>query len=103
MEPDWSYHCAAFAVERAGVEVWDKLGGCPAGPAEAAALYRRLGARNLGDAVAAVLPEIPPLQAMRGDLVMVDGALGVCRGELAEFMDAMQPMSRATRAWRAKG
>lgn len=37
---------------------------------------------------------------MRGDVVMVDRALGVCQGDWAEFMDRMQPMSRATAAWR---
>jgi hypothetical protein len=46
---------------------------------------------------------VPPLRAMRGDIVMVDGALGICRGEMAEFLDGMQPMTRATVAWPSDG
>jgi hypothetical protein len=33
---------------------------------------------------------------MRGDIAMVDGALGIVRGELVECMDRMQPIARAS-------
>jgi hypothetical protein len=102
-DPSWERHCAEPAVEAAGID-WVQLGGCPRSWREAAELYRRLGVRCLADAVTVVLgPPIPVKQAMRGDIVMVDGALGICRGEWAEFLDHMQPMKRATQAWRSKG
>jgi hypothetical protein len=100
MTPEWSRHCADFANEKALLEIEAAIGPMPRDWREAAALYRRLNVRCLGDLVSLLLVEVPPLQARRGDIVMVDGALGVCRGELAEFMDRMQPLARATRAWR---
>lgn len=103
IEPDWDCHCAEPAVEAVkGRDVWAELGGCPRSWKEAAALYRRMGVRNLAEAVTKVLGEpIDPRQAMRGDVVMVDGALGICRGEWVECLDRMQPMSRAQKVWRA--
>lgn len=103
-EPDWrTGHCAEFAAKALDRNIWDALGGCPRSWREAAALYRRLGARTLAEAVSAVLgPSIAPVRASRGDIVMIDGALGICRGDWAEFMDRMQPMAKATRAWRAR-
>lgn len=63
-----------------------------------------MGVRNLADAVSKVLgPPIDPKLAMRGDIVMVDGALGICRGEKAEFLDNWQPMKRVAKAWPVKG
>lgn len=99
--PDWQFHCAEFADGRAGLGLADRLGGWPRNWSEAGVLYRRFGVRCLADLVSCLLEEVPPLKARRGDIVMVDGALGVCRGEWAEFMDALQPMKRATKAWRA--
>lgn len=100
-EPEWHCHCAEFADAKAGTGLGETLGGWPRSPREAADLFRRFGVRTMADLVSCLLEEIPPLQAMRGDVVMVDGALGVCRGEWAEFMDRMQPMRKAQRAWSA--
>lgn len=36
---------------------------------------------------------------MRGDVVMVRGALGICRGEMAECMGAIVPMKEAEAVW----
>lgn len=104
-DPDWDFHCAEFAAAHVGAtigrDVWVELGGCPRNAKQAAALYRRLGSRTLTEAVTGVLGEpIDPKLAMRGDIVMVDNALGVCRGDLVEFVDRMQPIGRAERAWR---
>lgn len=105
-DPDWrTRHCGELAVEAvdaaSGRDVWAELGGCPRDWREAAALYRRIGVRTLADAVTHVLGEpIAPRRAMRGDVVMVDGALGVCRGDWIECLDRMQPMKRAQKAWR---
>jgi hypothetical protein len=105
MEPSWHHHCAhhaALAVP--GRDIWQELGGCPHSPREAAALYRRLGVRVLREAVGKVLgPEIDTAFAMRGDIVMAQNALGICRGDLAEFMDRMMPMKQMECAWRAGG
>jgi len=104
MEPDWSFHCAAFSANQLERDIWSSLGGCPKNCREAAKLYRRLGVRNLRAAVGKVLgPEISPSHAMRGDIVMAQNALGVCRGELAEFMDRMLPMKEVVCAWRRNG
>lgn len=101
MTPEWDCHCAEFADAKAGLGLKEKLGGWPRNWREAADLYRRFGVTNMGDLLSCFRREVSPLHAMRGDVVMVDGAFGVCRGELAEFMDRMQPMKRATRAWRS--
>lgn len=108
MDPDWSFHCAEPAVERASEalarDVWADLGGCPRGWKEAAALYRRIGATCLADCVTYVLGQpVDPKMAVRGDICMVDGALGICRGEWVECIDRMQPLGRATQAWRVDG
>lgn len=103
-QPDWDGHCADHAVQwvvrQTGRDVWSELGGCPGSPKEAAALYRRLRVRSLRKAVGKVLgKEIPVSRAMRGDIVMAQNALGVCRGDLAEFMDRMLPMRAVECAW----
>lgn len=105
-DPDWRRHCAEPAIAAAsaarGRDLWAAVGGCPRGWREAAELYRRLGVRTLRDAATAMLgPEIDPKRAMRGDVVMANGALGLCRGETAEFMDAVLPMRKVEAAWRA--
>lgn len=102
MRPEWGCSCADFANEATGLHLERNIGMLPTDWREAAELYRRFGVSNLGDLLSQLLREVPVLQAKRGDVVMVDGALGVCRGEWAEFMDAMQPMKRATRAWSGK-
>lgn len=105
-EPHWQGHCAEFAareVGKSGRDIWAELGGCPRSWREAADLYRRLGCRSLAEVVTIVLgAPNDPRKAMRGDIVMIDGALGVCRGELAEFLDGMQPMTKATAAWSSR-
>jgi hypothetical protein len=106
-EPSWNDHCAECAAEHVrqstGRDVWSELGcaGPPRGWREAADLYRRHGVSSLADLVTVVLgPSTDRRLAMRGDIVMVDGALGICRGELVEFIDRILPLSRASRAWR---
>lgn len=101
-EPTWAFHCADFANERAGLNIESRIGPLPRSSRDAAELYQRLGVTCLGDLMSKLFEEVPTRKAMRGDVVMVDGALGVCRGEWAEFMDNMQPMRRATRAWSVK-
>lgn len=106
-DPDWTGHCAEPAVEAVrkatGRDVWAELGGCPRSWREAADLYRRHEVTSLSEFVTLVLgPPVDPKQAMRGDIAMVDGALGIVRGELVECMDRMQPIARASRCWHIK-
>ncbi len=108
-ETDWrTGHCAEPAVAAAsaaqGRDVWAALGGCPRSWREAAALYRRLGARTLSEAVTAVLgpPLTSPRLARRGDVVLAQGALGVCRGEVAEFIGGVLPMGEVASAWSSR-
>lgn len=108
-DPDWrTRHCAEPVIEEAsratGRDIWRELGGCPRSWRQAAELYRRLGARDLAGVATAVFGDpVNPRQAKRGDVVMVDGSLGICRGEFAECIDRMQPMKRASHAWPVKG
>ena len=91
---------AAWIKAATGRDIWAELGGPPADWREAAALYRRLGVRCLAEAVTVLLgPPIPTRQARRGDLVMMRGALGVCHGEIATFIDAAWPMRKVELAW----
>lgn len=104
-DPDWrTRHCVEPVAESllriSGRDIWAELGGCPRSWREGADLFRRLGVRNLRDAVTAVLGSpIDRKRARRGDVVMVRGALGICRGELAECMGANVPMREASLAW----
>src|SRR5206468_4512404 len=82
-DPDWrTGHCAEPAVERlkqaTGRDLWAELGGVPRSPRAAAAFYRRLGVTCLADAVTAILGDpVDPKLAMRGDVALVDDALGI--------------------------
>lgn len=83
-----------------GRNIWAELGECPRSWREGANLYRRMGVTNLKDLVTALLgPPIDPKRAMRNDIAMVNGALGIVRGDLIECLDAMQPIGRAECAW----
>ena len=93
----------AAASAALGRDIWAEIGGCPRSPREAAGLYRRLGVTNFADAVTAVLgPPVGAGQAMRGDIAMIDGALGIVRGEWVECIDHMQPIERVRFVWRVE-
>ncbi|MGE0178992.1 MAG: hypothetical protein AB7O91_04125 [Sphingomonas sp.] len=107
-EAGWSHHCgdlaAAAVLAAAGRDIWSEIGPRPGSWREVAALYRRFGVRTLAGLVTALLgPERASTRlARRGDVVMVRGALGVCRGELAECIGATVRMKEAERAWDSK-
>lgn len=108
MEPSWERHCADIAIEHVnkatGRDIWAEIGGKPGSHREAVELYKRNGARTLAGMVTKVLgPKVDVKLARRGDICMVDGALGICRGELVECFDRMQPLGRVTAAWRIEG
>lgn len=102
--PSWELHCAEYAAAQVkaatGRDIWAEIGGCPRSWRQAAKLYRRLGVSCLREAVEVVLgPAAPAFRANRGDLVMVDGALGVCRGFWVQCLDRMQPITRGQCSW----
>ncbi|WP_404714363.1 DUF6950 family protein [Sphingomonas sp. MMS24-J13] len=93
----WGRHAAA-----AGVDVAASLGPSPRGWRDAAEAMRRLGVRSLSEAVRIVhgAPLGSIRMARRGDLVRKGWALGICRGELAEFYGGvMAPMQQVDEAW----
>lgn len=107
-DPDWDWHCAdhaARAVEAStGRKLWEEVGVKPRDARSGAAVLRKLKAKNLKQAVTALLGKpVSILRARRGDIVMVDNALGICRGEWVECLDAMQPLARGECAWPIDG
>lgn len=101
---DWSAHCGDLAAQAVRPKHLERLGPMPRSWREAAALYRRLGVRNLAGAVTVVLgPPIPRRRAMRGDVVMVRGSLGICRGEVVECVGATVRIGEVEAAWSARG
>jgi hypothetical protein len=65
-------------------------------------MMRRLGVRNMAGVISAVHGEpIPTRHAMRGDIVQRGWAIGVCRGDSAEFFgNQMVPMKNVDSVWR---
>ncbi len=107
MEPQWDWHCADHAVqhikETTGRDIWKELGGSPKSTKRAIAIYRKLKARTLKTATSKVLGKPKKTAfAMRGDIVMVNNALGICRGEWVECLDAMHFIGKCDCAWSVK-
>jgi len=104
-DPDWSRHCGDLWREHVlaatGQDVCDVIGPMPRRPREFAAMMRRLGVKDLGGVVTAAMGQpIALRQAMRGDVVRHKWALGICRGDLAEFWGGVTvPMRDADQAW----
>jgi len=106
----WGQHdCATFAFEVRATLTGDDSP-CPwAGRYTTAAgserWLKRSGLGSMEEAVTHRLgPPEPPLMAQRGDIVLHDGALGVCIGRDALFLtpDGMtpRPMADIKTAWR---
>lgn len=108
-DPNWDRHCGDLwrqaVLAATGRDICDVVGPSPRRAAEWAAMMRRLGARTLHNVVSAVHgPEIDLRTARRGDIVRKGWALGVCRGELAEFWGgAAVPIGGVDAAWRVTG
>ena len=104
-DPDWrTRHCAEPVVEhirkKTGRDLWAELGGCPRSWREAGAVYRRAGVRSLAGLVTKLLGDpVDRRLARRGDIAMVRGALGICRGEIIECCGAVLSLKEAERVW----
>ncbi len=64
-------------------------------------MMRRVGARDMAGVLSTVHgAPIPYRQAMRGDLVKLGWAIGICRGDIAEFFGGVtMQMNRVDAAW----
>ncbi len=104
-DPDWSDHCGdrwrehVFAV--AGFDICDTVGPSPRRPRDWVAMMRRLGVRDMAGVIAAVHgAAVPYRQAGRGAIVRRGWAIGICRGERAEFYGGkFLPMNMVDDAW----
>ena len=105
-DPAWSAHCGdmwrAHVLASGGGDICDIVGPSPRCPREWAALMRRMGARTMDGVIAAVHGEAIPYRcATRGDIVRRGWAIGICRGEQAEFFGGtMVAMKHVDRTWR---
>lgn len=65
-------------------------------------MMRRLGVRTMDGVISAVHgAPMPYRQAMRGDIVRRGWAIGICRGDKAEFVSGeMVPMADVNAAWK---
>ncbi len=105
IDPGWDRHCGDLWREQvlsvSGIDVCAVIGPMPRRPRDFAAMMRRVGVRELGGVVTAAMGDpIPRRQAMRGDIVRRGWALGICRGQLAEFFGGdMVPMIHVDQVW----
>lgn len=73
-------------LESTGRDICDTLGPSPRRARDWTAMMRRLGVRDMRGVISVVHGEpIPYRQAMRGDIVRRGWAIGICRGDQAEF------------------
>lgn len=108
-DPRWGAHCGdmwrAHVLASGGGDICDIVGPSPRRPRDWAAMMRRLGARSMDGVISAVHGQpIPYRQAMRGDIVRRGWAIGICRGDRAEFFGGeMLPLRLIDQAWRIRG
>ncbi len=105
-DPAWAAHCGdawrAHVLASGGGDICDVVGPSPRCPREWAAMMRRLGVRTMDGVICAVHGDPIPLRmAMRGDIVRRGWAIGICRGDTAEFFGGdLVPVKYADAAWR---
>lgn len=102
--PGWQDHCGdrwrAHVLAATGIDICTIVGPSPRRAADWAAMMRRLGVRTMSGVISAVHgPSMPIRQAMRGDIVRRGWAIGVCRGDLAEFYGGVVPMADVDECW----
>ncbi len=103
-EPTWDWHCADFVAKHIKKtirrDIWEELGGRLDGNRTSADILRVLGVRSYKAAVTKLLGEPKPIAlAMRDDIVLVRNALGICRGDFIECLDASHPIALGECAW----
>lgn len=104
-EPAWSNHCGDMWREHVlaatGRDICDVVGPSPRRPRDWVELMRRVMASSMDGVISAVHGRpIPVRQARRGDIVRRGWAIGVCRGDRAEFFGGeVVPMASVDGAW----
>lgn len=91
-------------LEATGRDICETLGPSPRRPRDWVALMRRVGAKNMAGVITSVHgAPIPTRAAMRGDIVKARWAIGICRGEHAEFYGGvLGSMADVDAAWRVR-
>lgn len=107
-----SCDCAMFAAgaveAMTGIDPAAEIRGRYKSQAGAGRAISRAGHADLGAWVSSKFQEVEPVFAHRGDIVMVDGSLGICAGQIAWFVGEedgapgllSRPMQEWERAWR---
>jgi hypothetical protein len=109
MDPVWAEHCGdrwrRHVLDTIAVDICDVVGPSPRGPRDWAAMMHRLGVRDMAGVIRAVHGDpIPYRTAMRGDIVQRGWAIGICRGDTAEFFgQAFIAMREVDAAWPLAG
>lgn len=104
--PDWYWHCGdmwrAHVLASTGRDICDVVGPSPRRAHDWVAMMRRLGVRSMDGVIGAVHgASVPYRQAMRGDIVRRGWAIGICRGDRAEFFGGeMIAMREVDGVWR---
>lgn len=105
-DPAWATHCGdrwrTHVLAETGLDICDVVGPSPRRPRDWATMMRRLGVRDMSGVISAVHgAPIPYRQAMRGDIVRRGWAIGICRGDKAEFFGGrFVSMRDVDAAWR---
>ncbi len=105
IDPRWDAHCGdrwrAHVLASGGGDICDIVGPSPRSAGAWAEMMRRLGVRSMDGVISAVHGRpIPYRQASRGDIVRRGWAIGICRGDQAEFYGGqMVAMRDVDRAW----
>ncbi|WP_407818022.1 DUF6950 family protein [Sphingomonas aurantiaca] len=105
-DPEWCEHCGdkwrAHVLATTGADICDVVGSSPRRPRDWVAIMRRLAVRDMSGVISAVHgAAIPYRQARRGDIVRRGWAIGICRGDRAEFFGGvMVPMNAVDQVWR---
>jgi hypothetical protein len=104
-DPDWDTHCGdawrSNVLAAGGGDICDVVGPSPRRTRDWVAMMRRVGARDMSGVISAVHgAPIATRRAMRGDIVRRGWAIGICRGDKAEFFGGvMHPMADVDEAW----
>lgn len=101
---EWGpWDCFAFVTERSGVDTSHMPPRTYKGPIGAARYIKRLGFASLADLMDSLMSPKPVGFAQRGDVLLVDGCLGICKGTyglfLAEEGYTRRPTVLCERAW----
>lgn len=104
-DPDWSRHCGdrwrEHVLAATGRDICDIVGPSPRRTRDWVGMLRRLGVRNMAGVIGAVHGKpIPIRRAARGDIVQRGWAIGICRGDRAEFFGGdVVAMADVESAW----